>query len=303
MKRFIKNRIYYTIFAILIFIIICISIFIYYTFPNLVPKMSDTPQVPLYSVPFHIERKASSGERTVSGVPLTIYESWHSNMVPEKMRDNIYNLLDTNPEFDYYLYSDDASIKFIETNYEPEVANAFRTLIPGAYKSDLWRYCILYKMGGVYIDIKYYSVVPLIDIIRDNPVIFVRDRKGSCKEDIGLYNGFMVSPPGNSIFKYCIDDIVNSCKLKLYKSNSLDITGPCLLGDIVKKYKTKEYIDKIKFKFGSGHPLSPLSTVTMITYKGSDILRIYPEYRSEQRDSSKSTHYRLSWFMKKVYTD
>lgn len=301
MKRFIRNRIYYMILTIIIIMITVL--FIYYRFPELIPKTSNKPTVPLYNIPFYIQRKASTGERSVLGVPLTIYESWHSNMVAEKMRDNIYNLLDTNPEFDYYLYSDEASIKFIETNYEPEVANAFRALIPGAYKSDLWRYCILYKMGGVYMDIKYYSVVPLIDIIRDNPVIFVKDRKGSCTRDIGLYNGFMVSPPGNSLFKYCIDDVVNSCKLKLYKTNSLDITGPCLLGEIVKKHKSKEYIDRLKFNFGSGHPMSPFSIGTMITYKGSDILRIYPEYRNEQRDSSNSTHYRLSWFMKKVYKE
>ena len=27
-------------------------------------------------------------------------------------------------------------------------------MVPGAYKADLWRYCILYIYGGIYIDIK-----------------------------------------------------------------------------------------------------------------------------------------------------
>jgi mannosyltransferase OCH1-like enzyme len=112
----------------------------------------------LYDIPFNIERKLKETPTLISGVPLIIYQSWHSNKVPEKMKDNIYKLLEVNPEFDYSLYSDEKCREFIDNNYPKDVVNAFDMLIPGAYKSDLWRYCILYKLGGVYLDIKYYSV-------------------------------------------------------------------------------------------------------------------------------------------------
>lgn len=247
-----------------------------------------------HEIPFFIEHTDIHISRTVSNVPLTIYESWHSNTIPEKMKDCIYDLIKMNPEFDYYLYSDEACLNFIKNHFDQDVVDAFNILKPGAYKSDLWRYCILYKKGGVYLDIKYYSLVPLIDIIEENPIIFVRDIPGGCLNHRGIYNAFMVSPPNNPIFKKCIDDVVNSCKNKLYKRNPLDITGPCLLAEIY----IKEYSDTINsFKFDlkespSGH---------IIRYNNKEILKIYKDYRKDQGYFQKTYHYGTLWLTGNVY--
>jgi mannosyltransferase OCH1-like enzyme len=256
----------------------------------------------LFEVPFHIDRISRDSITNLSGVPLSIYQSWHSNMVPEKMKDTIYKLLKVNQEFDYYLYSDENCLNFIIDNFDSEVSNAFQSMKPGAYKSDLWRYCILYVKGGVYLDIKYYSTVPMFDIIEKNPVIFVKDMPGSCGNTIGIYNAFMASPPNNNIFKYCIDDIVNSCKFKLYKRSSLDITGPCLLADVIRKYMSQTYIDNLQFVFG--YVVTSLTMAvdrTTIRYKNTIILKVYPEYRNEQKKFQKSEHYGTAWDKRNVY--
>jgi len=255
----------------------------------------------LFEVPFYIDRISRDTITHVSGVPLTIYQSWHSNMVPEKMKSTIYKLLKTNPEFDYFLYSDENCLNFINDNFDSEVSNAFRSMKPGAYKSDLWRYCILYVKGGVYLDIKYYSVIPMFDIIEKNPVIFVKDLPGSCGNTIGVYNAFMASPPNNNIFKYCIDDIVNSCKFKLYKRSSLDITGPCLLADVLRKHMSQAYIDNLPFEFGRTHYLAMLTDITIIRYNNNIIMKVYPEYRDEQKNFQKSEHYGIAWDRRNVY--
>ena len=70
----------------------------------------------LHAVPFHIPRQAKQGEEVRNGVPLVIYESWKSHEVPKGMRDNIAGLLASNPEFDYYLYSDEDGSAFIADN-------------------------------------------------------------------------------------------------------------------------------------------------------------------------------------------
>lgn len=260
----------------------------------------------LYTIPFHIERKSDDGPTTLGKMPLTIYHSWHSNKVPTKMRDTIYRLLEMNPEFDYYLYSDDACRRFIEANYEADVVAAFNSLKPGAYKSDLWRYCILYKQGGVYIDIKYYSVVPLIEIIKESPVIFTRDLPKSCykmKPNVGVYNAFMVSPPKNEVFKQCIDEIVESSRLKLYRSNILDITGPCQLMRMLRKNDPSMNV----YALSTYHGYSMFNLFWLfnqqasVYYKGKTILISYPEYRDEQKLFQKSAHYSTLWRNKDVY--
>lgn len=289
MDSIIHNK--YVIFTIIL-IIIVVLYYIQYKYANLLISRE------LYDIPYNIERKTKETPTVISGVPLIIYQSWHSNSVPEKMKDNIYRLLEVNPEFDYFLYSDEKCREFIENNYPTDVVNAFDMLVPGAYKSDLWRYCILYKLGGVYLDVKYYSVMPLIDIVRTNSIIFVKDLNLGCGNGkyTGLYNAFMVSTPQNPIFKYCIDDILNSCKFKLYKNGSLDITGPCLLGRVVIENNGYEYYKNINFKhlYGAFLPIQ-------ILYNNSVMLQGYPEYRSEQKMFQKTEHYSMLWNSRRVY--
>ena len=268
-------------------IITCIVAFIYLRYARERVEGFEGPQ--LFDIPFYTLRKKNDIPTIVAGVPLVLYQSWHINRVPVKMRETIYKLLDKNPEFDYYLYSDEKSLEFIKENYDDEVVDAFNTLKPGAYKSDLWRYCILYKNGGVYVDIKFYSLIPLINVVRRSPTIYVKDLPAPCK---GIYNAFMSSPPNNIIFKKCIDDIVNSCKLKLYKRNSLDITGPCLLGDIL---NTSNIPISNDFKLEWSQPSEK------VTYKGVVILKAYPEYRSEQHAFQKSPRYGILWENRDVY--
>ena len=280
---------------VLLFITVIVILLIYYTirykkeiiyvYTIGIPQIIRTAYFePPHDVPFYIGHTKGS-ERSASGTPLIIYQTWHTRMVPKNMKDNIQKLLDMNPEFDYYLYSDDDCLKFIEDNFKPEVANAFNALIPGAYKSDLWRYCILYINGGLYLDIKFYSLMPLIDIVERNPVIFVKDLPRTCPKHIGLYNAFMASPPKNDIFMYCIDDIVNSCKFKLYKANPLDITGPCLLGEIITKYKSYYYANSFEFRYLIGKGADG------IFYKDVKIIECYTMYRIEQFFNSKKAHY------------
>ena len=42
---------------------------------------------------------------------------------------------------------------FLEKNYKKEVLEAYECLKPYAYKSDLARYCLIYKLGGGYVDL------------------------------------------------------------------------------------------------------------------------------------------------------
>ena len=254
----------------------------------------------LHEIPFFIPRKNKIILKTISDVPLVIYHSWQSNLVPPKMKENIYSLLESNPEFDYYLYSDEACREFIKNNYDNDVVEAFDTLKPGAYKSDLWRYCILYKNGGVYIDIKYNSLVPLISIIEKTSTVFINDREVTPNnvEDC-IYNGFIISPPGNIILKECIDEIVENCKNRLFKANSLDITGPCLLGRIIKKHDTQYYYNN-DFRFDEIYD-DNYNRIHFIYFKNNPILKSYTEYRYEQNIYQETTHYGKLWDMGDVF--
>jgi len=258
-----------------------------------------------HHVPFFTKHRHES-PRIIEGVPLAMYQSWTTNAVPPKMEECMKHLMKMNPEFDHYLYSHANCLKFIRENYPAEVAEAYVSLKPGAYKSDLWRYCILYKHGGVYLDAKFYTTIPLTSLIKDVPEVFVKDVVAEninnavikCKTGPGIYNGLLISPPNNPIFKEAIDEVVKNCKGRYYKHGSLDITGPCMLGKIVRKHKGDKYIKSNDFSFIGVNE----NGVQMGNIKHGDktIVKQYPDYRKNQ-SNNKITHYTNMWRKKNVY--
>jgi mannosyltransferase OCH1-like enzyme len=274
---------------IYIIIIIISIIFLYLNYENSDDYKNYDDS--LVNFPNFIKRKKKDVD-IYNNVPLDIYQSWHTHNIPIDMSSNISNLLKINPEFNYHLYSDEECADFILKNFDEDVLYSFNTLIPGAYKSDLWRYCILFIKGGVYLDIKFYSNIPIISLLNENSTIFVKDRDFGCEHKKGIYNAFIVSPPNNKIFKYCIDDIVESCKLKLYRDGTLDITGPCLLGRIILKYEPEKYDNYIKnFKWDGNS----------ILYGNIAIFSQYLNYRNNQSKFQKNKHYGELWLKRNVF--
>jgi mannosyltransferase OCH1-like enzyme len=233
------------------------------------------------------------GSEEINGVPLDVYMSWGSYNFPSGMKKTIEKNTKMNPEFNFYIYDDKACRDFIIANLDPEVVDAFDTLIPGAYKSDLWRYCVLYKKGGVYMDIKMECKLPLVKLINANPITLVQDIPHYTITN-GIWNGFMIYPPGNPIFMSCINSIVNNCKTLDYRRSSLDITGPHLLGSILRTdYPEQEKYITLMLDGHSGKIIA-ISDRKLI-------LETYGTYRSEQKLFAGKPHYSEYYYNKNVF--
>jgi len=241
-----------------------------------------------------IEKTKKDSPSEVNGVPLVIYRSWITNDIKAEMKATVDKTVSMTPEFDNYFFSDDDCIQFIQENFEPNVAAAFKSLKPGAYQSDLWRYCILYKKGGIYLDIKMELHLPLIDILKEFPKIFI----GNIPEEPSnpknqIWNGLMSSPAGNPVFKACIDEIVESCKNKYYKENYLDITGPCLLWRMNNKFESPTFLSSLPFRFVKGK--------YEVLFYDKTFIREYSNYRSNQGTQQKTIHYSHLYADRDVY--
>jgi hypothetical protein len=77
--------------------------------------------------------------------------------------------------------------------------NAYNKLKPTAYKADLFRACILYKMGGCYFDIKQINRVPLREFINRNQNLLL------CKDALNFYEKARSEYP--ECFAYCASSI------------------------------------------------------------------------------------------------
>ena len=174
---------------------------------------------------------------------------------------NIFNdILENNKGFELEYYDDDDCYNFIKNNFEEDVLNSYETLIPSAYKADLFRYCVLYIKGGIYSDLSQEILEPLEDIINfDNDTLVLTD---DCihkpYKKCGIQISFIATIPKQEIFKKCIDQIVENVKSTFKGDTPLCATGPYLFRNILDEtdvnYKIKLYqsdgflIDEFKNK-------------------------------------------------------
>lgn len=224
-------------------------------------------------------------------IPLHVYMTWKQKPLPPLMQQNLNRLRQLNPEFTFHLYTDEDCLIFIRKHFTPDVADAFQALLPGAYKADLWRLCILYIHGGYYFDIKLSSInkFRLIELSEDEH--YVLDRP---KQSLHIYNALMVCKANNPFLFQCIREIVHNVEIKYYGKSCLSPTGPELLGRIASSHKLN--IDLIY----------PMTIPDHIMYKGTLILRNYPHYRNEQKQHERNVnqlHYSNAWVKREVYAN
>ena len=221
-------------------------------------------------------------------VPLNIFQTWSTLNLPAKMKKSVDYVKHQNPEFKHYLYDDQMCGEFIKNNFHEDVYKAFNKLKPGAYKADLWRYCVLYIHGGIYMDIKFQTVegFKLISIIEKEH--FVKDLKESGN---GIYNAFMISYPKNPKLLEAIKKIVTNTQNNYYGEGPLSPTGPVLLKSIF----------PITLNSNVNMDIGEHNGNLAIFHKKTPILICYKGYREEQNKEKNNKPYSYLWHNKDIY--
>jgi mannosyltransferase OCH1-like enzyme len=223
-------------------------------------------------------------------IPLKIFQTWNTKNLPIHMNNRVEQLKKNNPRFEHYLYDDNDCREFIKNNFDENVVNAYDKLIPGAYKADLWRLCVLYIHGGIYMDIKLKCIngFRLIELTENNH--FVKDRPGP----LTVYNALIVSQKGNPFLWMGICRIIMNVKNNFYGIDALSPTGPRMLGNIILRRKLRTNIDMAHYEKGG-----------YIIYKNRFVISTeYPEYnkeRSQAYSSTKIKRYDIMWRERKIY--
>jgi len=134
------------------------------------------------------------------GIPAILYQYYDNNTkINMKFVSTINeNVLNSN-EFDIYLINDKDARHFIVTYFDSKLVSIYDSL-SFKQKINLWLYCLLYKNGGVYININLKLTKPLIKIISNSKSNLVFTKQGN-----SISNKFIVAKPGQPIFKELID--------------------------------------------------------------------------------------------------
>jgi mannosyltransferase OCH1-like enzyme len=133
--------------------------------------------------------------------------------------------------WEYRFYDDDQAANFISLHFPKEVKEAYDALIPGAFKADLFRYCVLFIYGGVYADVDVLLETNLDHALDRDVGFFVPlDSPGEeSGHQICLWNGFMASAPGHPFLAAAIETVVNNIRNRF---TSVDVMNSMCPGEI-----------------------------------------------------------------------
>ncbi len=118
-----------------------------------------------------------------------IHQTYPGTSLPEALRENVADLVRENSGWDHRLYDDRSIECFISDHYPKEILSAYLHIKPeyGAARADLFRYLAVYRLGGVYLDIKSRFVRPIDEVVGgDEGIILSHWRNGQGQEHQGF---------------------------------------------------------------------------------------------------------------------
>ncbi len=125
-------------------------------------------------------------------IPRILHQTYSTAIMPDELEANVKRLRHNNPDWDYRFYSDSDVESFIKSVYGKNILEAYLSIDKryGAARADLFRYLVIYKEGGVYLDIKSNFQQPIDNILSLDEGFIVSqwsNRPGEKNENVGMH--------------------------------------------------------------------------------------------------------------------
>ncbi|AZI31873.1 glycosyltransferase family 32 protein [Kaistella carnis] len=193
-------------------------------------------------------------------IPKYIFQTFKTKKLPVITRWHIWNMKRQNPEYEYFLYDDEDIQEFFKKEFPQDYLKAYNELTIGAAKADFFRYAILYKKGGVYLDIDSGMSKPLKYLIQHDDVALI-----SKERHVGLFCQWaLIFDKGHPFLKRTLEDVLENIQTHRFPHDVHQTTGPtafsnairaCIAEDPSIPYRIFdgiEYRGYLKFKYKLG---------------------------------------------------
>lgn len=166
-------------------------------------------------------------------IPRIIHQSYKSEL---KYRNYLacssWKML--NPHYEYKYWTDEEAYTLIKNNFDSKVLDAYEMLYAGAYKADIFRLCVLYLYGGVWIDISAQCEEPIDDLIEKDMELLIVEDTPSQIEYPNIYQAFIIATKNCQMIKhvlnFTVDRVIRHARYEFiypfFKINTISVTGP-----------------------------------------------------------------------------
>jgi mannosyltransferase OCH1-like enzyme len=185
-------------------------------------------------------------------IPKLIHHTWKTSEIPAKWKGFRDRVIELHPGWEYKLWTDEENDRFVK-EYFPDFYEIFIRFPLGIMRADVIRYLLMYKLGGIYLDLDYEFLRPFD--FEDAKLVLPQNRSISNGDKVdSIGNAVFASVPGHEFWKDVIDDLKNNPPHVKDRTEVVHATGPHFLSRI---YSRKDYQDILITPRMLFHPPSP----------------------------------------------
>ena len=195
-------------------------------------------------------------------IPKVVYQTWITRDIHPVLQERREAMMKINPDYEFRLVTNAEMDQWVNDNFDGDIRDCYNMLSIVTARCDFWRYLVLFKNGGIYLDFDSEILRPLGELIRDeDECIISGEGCPNCYMQWGL-----ITCANHPIFQYLIELIVNEIKeVRFLKRTDLhNTTGPTIftraivdthyrsLGGVIYRWGLKRDYDQT-FTLKTGH--------------------------------------------------
>ena len=180
---------------------------------------------------------------TIFNIPKIIHRTWKDRHIPYDIfkKEWVDSWEKYNPSWQFRFYTDNDIDLFMEEHY-PGYLELLDSYDKHIKKVDAFRYFLLHKYGGMYVDLDFECFRPLDGLFREGINVYLQLNNPTIPR---VTNSVMISSPGHIFWKHAIDRLVAERNLR---AGPPIHTGPRFVTRVLAERK---YEDILIFKFRS----------------------------------------------------
>ena len=166
-------------------------------------------------------------------IPKIIHQTWKTEDIPYEWKTAVNYCRTINKNFKYILWTDETMDNFVKENYL-NFYKIYKSYKYNIQRCDAFRYLLLYKYGGIYLDMDIMCKQDLNNFLHYDLVL-----AKSFNVETSFTNSFFMVIPNHHFFKYCIDNLAGNINSYQYFGKHFHVmnsTGPLFLNKMVNNY-------------------------------------------------------------------
>jgi len=162
-----------------------------------------------------------------------IHQTWKREEIPAEYQLYVDSIKQYNPDYEYRLWTDAQNRQLIVSCF-PWFLSTYDSYNHPIERADAIRYFILYKYGGVYIDLDMQALQPIGPLFEDAECFFSVEA-GPAIENKVVSNAFMAAPENHKLFETLIHHLAEVKGRDITFQDVFENTGPNMLHSFLSK--------------------------------------------------------------------